>query len=102
MTVPQTKTDAPGASLPNPGPLTEEQKKLVKSTAPILQQHGEAITRRFYKQMLEKNPDLKNVFNHSKQQVRASSCRVDPAFLTDSVERRPGAGTGRCGIRLRR
>lgn len=65
MTVPQA--DAPGANLPNPG-LTDAQKKLVKSTAPVLEQHGGAITKLFYKQMLERNPDLRNVFNHSKQQ----------------------------------
>lgn len=59
-----------GESLPNPGPLSESQRKLVKSTAPILVQHGTAITKHFYKQMLEGNPALKNVFNHSKQQVR--------------------------------
>lgn len=56
--------------MPNPGPLSEAQKKLVKSTAPVLEQHGGEITKRFYKQMLEKNPELKNIFNHSKQQVR--------------------------------
>ncbi|EKM52474.1 uncharacterized protein PHACADRAFT_260907 [Phanerochaete carnosa HHB-10118-sp] len=62
-----SQTDIPGANLPNPG-LTEAQKKLVKSTAPILEQHGEAITKLFYKQMLERNPELRNNFNHSKQQ----------------------------------
>ncbi|EIW76346.1 globin-like protein [Coniophora puteana RWD-64-598 SS2] len=54
--------------LPNPGPLTESQKKLVKATAPILEENGTTITKRFYKQMLDGNPELKNVFNHSKQQ----------------------------------
>ncbi|GJE89079.1 flavohemoglobin [Phanerochaete sordida] len=65
MAAPQA--EAPGAGLPNPG-LTEAQKKLVKSTAPVLEQHGGAITKLFYKQMLEHYPELRNVFNHSKQQ----------------------------------
>lgn len=56
-------------NLPNPGPLTEAQRKLVKATVPVLEQHGDAITSLFYKQMLEANPELRNVFNHSKQQV---------------------------------
>lgn len=56
--------------LPNPGPLTEAQKALVKSTVPILEKQGPEITRRFYKAMLSANPDLKNTFNNSKQQVR--------------------------------
>ena len=55
--------------LPNPGPLTEAQRKLVKATVPVLEAHGQAITRLFYKEMIEANPDLRNVFNHSKQQV---------------------------------
>lgn len=77
MAINQTNTSAePGASLPNPGPLTEAQKQLVKSTAPILAQHGGEITKRFYKQMLDRNPVLKNVFNHSKQQVRSPSAKL--------------------------
>ena len=62
---------APGAEdLPNPGPLTEGQRKLIKATVPVLEQHGDEITRVFYKEMLEANPILRNVFNHTKQQVR--------------------------------
>ena len=55
--------------LPSPKPLTDEQRKLVKATVPVLEQHGSAITRLFYKQMLEENPELRNIFNHTKQQV---------------------------------
>ena len=59
--------------LPSPKPLTDEQRKLVKATVPVLEQHGSAITRLFYKQMLEENPELRNIFNHTKQQVRMLS-----------------------------
>ncbi len=57
-------------NLPSPGPLTEAQRKLVKATVPVLEAHGQEITSRFYKEMLEANPELGNVFNYSKQQVR--------------------------------
>ncbi|KAI0658728.1 bacterial hemoglobin [Cubamyces menziesii] len=55
-------------SLPHPPPLTPEQRKLITATVPILAEHGVTITTLFYKQMLEANPDLRNVFSHSKQQ----------------------------------
>ncbi|THG95969.1 hypothetical protein EW026_g5775 [Hermanssonia centrifuga] len=55
-------------NLPSPGPLTEAQRKLVKATVPVLEAHGQEITSRFYKEMLEANPELGNVFNYSKQQ----------------------------------
>ncbi len=66
MTVPATNGSD---NLPNPGPHTEAQRKLVKATVPVLEAHGSEITRRFYKQMLEAHPELRNVFNHTKQQV---------------------------------
>ena len=36
---------------------------IVKSTAPILQQHGESITKVFYELLFHKHPELKNIFN---------------------------------------
>ncbi|EIW65107.1 bacterial hemoglobin [Trametes versicolor FP-101664 SS1] len=55
-------------NLPHPPPLTPEQRKLITATVPILKEHGVTITTLFYRQMLEANPDLRNVFSHSKQQ----------------------------------
>ncbi|KAI0085858.1 hemoglobin [Irpex rosettiformis] len=55
-------------TLPNPPPLTDHQKELIKATVPVLEQHGTEITKVFYKTMLGENPELRNVFNHSKQQ----------------------------------
>ncbi|KAI0771086.1 bacterial hemoglobin [Trametes elegans] len=55
--------------LPHPPPLTPEQRKLITATVPILAEHGVTITKLFYKQMLDANPDLRNVFSHSKQQL---------------------------------
>jgi nitric oxide dioxygenase len=54
-------------SLPHPGPLTDAQRKLIKATVPVLTQRGGEITRLFYESMLEAQPDLNNIFSHSKQ-----------------------------------
>lgn len=40
---------------------------IVKSTAPILQQHGELLTKHFYKRMFSHNPEVIPLFNHSNQ-----------------------------------
>lgn len=37
--------------------------EIVKSTAAVLEVHGEAITKVFYKLLFDKHPELKNVFN---------------------------------------
>lgn len=47
--------------------LTTDQKQIVKSTIPALEQHGVAITTLFYKRMLEAHPELKNIFNTAHQ-----------------------------------
>jgi len=39
----------------------------VKSTAPILQEHGETLTKHFYKRMFSHNPEVAPFFNHSNQ-----------------------------------
>ncbi|MGO4886342.1 NO-inducible flavohemoprotein [Anaerobacillus sp. MEB173] len=39
----------------------------VKATVPVLAQHGEAITKHFYKRMFAAHPELLNVFNQSNQ-----------------------------------
>lgn len=40
---------------------------IVKSTAPILQEHGEALTRHFYRRMFEHNPEVRPFFNPANQ-----------------------------------
>lgn len=47
--------------------LTPEQVKIIKSTVPILVEHGTAITTKFYKDMLSAHPELNNVFNNAHQ-----------------------------------
>ncbi|WBX73172.1 globin domain-containing protein [Tenacibaculum pacificus] len=41
--------------------------EIVKSTAPVLEQHGEAITKVFYKLLFENHPELKDTFNVTNQ-----------------------------------
>lgn len=42
---------------------------IVKSTVPVLEQHGQAITTRFYEMLFEQYPSLKNVFNQTNQKT---------------------------------
>ena len=47
--------------------LSEQTIAIVKSTAPILDQHAETLTRHFYKRMFEKNPEVAPFFNRTNQ-----------------------------------
>ncbi|WP_168787427.1 NO-inducible flavohemoprotein [Paraburkholderia aromaticivorans] len=49
--------------------LTQKTKDIVKATAPVLAEHGNAIIQRFYTRLFEVQPELRNVFNiaHQKQ-----------------------------------
>lgn len=47
--------------------ITPEQAAVIKATAPVLAQYGEAITKKFYHDLLESIPELKNVFNNTHQ-----------------------------------
>ncbi|KAJ5463261.1 Flavohemoprotein [Penicillium sp. IBT 31633x] len=60
--------------------LTTQQKKIVKSTIPALQEHGVTITTLFYKRMLEEHPELKNIFNTAHQ-----ATGEQPAALAHAV-----------------
>ncbi|WP_175615743.1 NO-inducible flavohemoprotein [Piscibacillus halophilus] len=39
----------------------------VKATVPVLAEHGEAITKRFYQLLFQNHPELKNIFNQTNQ-----------------------------------
>ncbi|WP_226536702.1 NO-inducible flavohemoprotein [Fictibacillus halophilus] len=41
--------------------------EIIKSTVPVLEVHGEAITSRFYQLLFTKHPELLNIFNHANQ-----------------------------------
>ncbi|HSI65911.1 MAG TPA: NO-inducible flavohemoprotein [Planococcus sp. (in: firmicutes)] len=47
--------------------LSEQTRTIVKSTAPVLAEHGTTITTVFYKNMFEAHPELLNIFNHANQ-----------------------------------
>jgi nitric oxide dioxygenase len=47
--------------------LTKQHIDIVKSTAPIIEQGGSAITDHFYARLFKENPELKNIFNMSNQ-----------------------------------
>lgn len=47
--------------------LDKQTINIVKSTVPILEKHGNDITKCFYKRLFENNPELKNIFNQTNQ-----------------------------------
>lgn len=47
--------------------LSQQTIDIVKSTAPILQEHGEALTKHFYKRMFSHNPEVALFFNPANQ-----------------------------------
>ncbi len=79
--------------------LSQETIRIVKSTAPVLAEHGETITKHFYQQMFSHNPELLDVFNSSNQHtgdqpralaaaVYAYAANIDNlGALTGAVER---------------
>lgn len=49
--------------------LSPETIAIVKSTAPILSEHGETLTKHFYKRMFSHNPEVAPFFNTTNQQA---------------------------------
>ncbi|UTW56078.1 NO-inducible flavohemoprotein [Kordiimonas sp. SCSIO 12610] len=47
--------------------LTPDMLNQIKGSIELLKNEGEAITRRFYQILFERNPELKNIFNMSNQ-----------------------------------
>ncbi|MGY0196795.1 NO-inducible flavohemoprotein [Leptothrix sp. BB-4] len=46
-------------------------RQLVKATAPVLREHGGALTRHFYERLFRHNPELREVFNQGNQRSGA-------------------------------
>jgi nitric oxide dioxygenase len=61
--------------------MTPEQSQIVKSTVPVLQQHGEEITRVFYRQLLAAHPELTSMFDPVNQQDGTQARRLAAAIL---------------------
>ena len=51
--------------------LNPKTIEIVKSTAPVLQEHGETLTRHFYKRMFSHNPEVAPFFNPAHQEAGA-------------------------------
>ena len=47
--------------------LSTEQVQIIRSTVPVLKEHGNAITTHFYDTLLSEKPALNNVFNQANQ-----------------------------------
>jgi len=47
--------------------LDPKKLEIVKSTLPVVKEHGQAITKRFYQRLFENHPELKNIFNMTHQ-----------------------------------
>ncbi|OAT73966.1 NO-inducible flavohemoprotein [Parageobacillus thermoglucosidasius] len=47
--------------------LSQKTIEIIKSTVPVLEKHGEQITKRFYQLMFTNHPELLNIFNHANQ-----------------------------------
>lgn len=47
--------------------LDPKKLEIVKATLPVVKEHGEAITKHFYKRMFANHPELKNIFNMTHQ-----------------------------------
>ena len=48
--------------------LNQKTIDIIKSTVPVLREHGVEITTTFYKRMFENNPEVKAMFNMSKHE----------------------------------
>lgn len=48
--------------------LDQKTIDIIKSTVPVLKTHGVEITKTFYKNMFEENPEVKSLFNMDKQE----------------------------------
>lgn len=61
--------------------LTTNHIAIVKSTVPLLEAGGSAITEHFYQRMFLHNPELKNIFNMSNQATGSQKLALFEAIL---------------------
>lgn len=47
--------------------LGPKKLEVIKQTLPVVKEHGEAITKKFYQRLFESHPELKNMFNMTHQ-----------------------------------
>lgn len=61
--------------------LSADTIATVKSTVPLLQQHGRQITQEFYGRLFKQHPELQNIFNMSNQRSGRQSTALADAAL---------------------
>ncbi|MFF0829773.1 NO-inducible flavohemoprotein [Brevibacillus sp. NPDC003359] len=71
--------------------LSPKTIEIIKSTVPVLEVHGTAITKRFYQMMFTKHPELLNIFNHAnqkqgRQQTALANAVYAAALYIDKLE----------------
>lgn len=71
--------------------LNEKTIAIIKSTVPVLEVHGTAITTRFYQLLFASHPELLNVFNHAnqrqgRQQTALANAVYAAALYIDKLE----------------
>ena len=53
--------------------LTPRQTEIIKSSAPVLSEHGMTVVTRFYRRLFEHHPELRNLFNRANQRSGGQS-----------------------------
>ncbi|MFE1630608.1 NO-inducible flavohemoprotein [Brevibacillus reuszeri] len=71
--------------------LSQQTIDVIKSTVPVLEVHGTAITKRFYEMLFGKHPELLNIFNHAnqkqgRQQTALANAVYAAALHIDNLE----------------
>lgn len=80
-----TAAPKPGVTagdLPSSAPLPASQLATIKATAPVLQDHGEAITKLMYDNLISAHPELHNVFSTVSQVTGRQPRALARAVLT--------------------
>ncbi len=65
--------------------LSQQTIDIVKATVPVLQQHGEQITRHFYNKMFSEHPEVKAYFNEAHQAAGTQARALANAVLAYAV-----------------
>lgn len=71
--------------------LSQKTIDIIKSTVPVLEEHGEKITTKFYQLMFGNHPELLNIFNHAnqkqgRQQKALAGTVYSAAMYIDNLE----------------
>ncbi|MEH7110495.1 NO-inducible flavohemoprotein [Bacillus sp. JJ1764] len=67
MSVPKEEKNSWQEVLHTVKKLDPRKLEIIKSTLPIVKEHGETITKHFYKRMFKQHPELLNIFNQTHQ-----------------------------------